>query len=549
MITLETYQAKRINFGGHDIMNNKRGFNIAGFIALVLAFVFSSVKTGPIYSHALVNNGITFESQASGDIGDAGEPAVDVVERFSITEVSNSELKLIEKTERYNEQAIHQKETYAVRVNGKITGYLFYDTYSLYNGDLYYYLKYEPAGLKSGPIDIMLPYKFDTYDIRTIEYPEELDQTKSVIKVYNGIKSDDKLLSDLDPGSVYVDSDSLNGFFSYSSIYEKDVYNIRREIYEKAENIQISSDGIKITLPAANNSFSEQWGLISREKLVDWEDKAAVDAVKVGDLSRVRKWGGDGQYYFMPYGYAPHSSNGFYRNSANHIGNRYINTAGRFFDDYAYITIDTLTRTQNSDGFWGTDPMVVGLYENYKVGAGFFDTRWDTEAALSLLRGYRKFDEPHMLKAAVEFADFYCDFALGSSYITENNGLLVYDYGFSATPGIKTHVSLNHLVNEMNFLYEMFMTTCNFKYLNVAEKILTGIEDTATSWINTETGDLHYGYYGNGEYGVKDYPTLTLNDLRYAQVLITTLYSNENPYIRELIETKEKYLIKEGIPF
>jgi hypothetical protein len=288
MITLETYQAKRINFGGHDIMNNKRGFNIAGFIALVLAFVFSSVKTGPIYSHALVNNGITFESQASGDIGDAGEPAVDVVERFSITEVSNSELKLIEKTERYNEQAIHQKETYAVRVNGKITGYLFYDTYSLYNGDLYYYLKYEPAGLKSGPIDIMLPYKFDTYDIRTIEYPEELDQTKSVIKVYNGIKSDDKLLSYLDPGSVYVDSDSLNG---------------------------------------------------------------------------------------------------------------------------------------------------------------------------------------------------------------------------------------------------------------------TGIEDTATSWINTETGDLHYGYYGNGEYGVKDYPTLTLNDLRYAQVLITTLYSNENPYIRELIETKEKYLIKEGIPF
>jgi hypothetical protein len=134
----------------------------------------------------------------------------------------------------------------------------------------------------------MLPYKFDTYDIRTIEYPEELDQTKSVIKVYNGIKSDDKLLSDLDPGSVYVDSDSLNG---------------------------------------------------------------------------------------------------------------------------------------------------------------------------------------------------------------------------------------------------------------------TGIEDTATSWINTETGDLNYGYYGNGEYGVKDYPTLTLNDLRYAQVLITTLYSNENPYIRELIETKEKYLIKEGIPF
>ena len=66
---------------------------------------------------------------------------------------------------------------------------------------------------------------------------------------------------------------------------------------------------------------------------------------------------------------------------------------------YSYIT-------QNADGFWGTDPMAVGLYNNYKVGAGFFDTRWDTEAALSLLRGYRKYNEPHFLKAAIEFSDF-----------------------------------------------------------------------------------------------------------------------------------------------
>jgi hypothetical protein len=42
---------------------------------------------------------------------------------------------------------------------------------------------------------------------------------------------------------------------------------------------------------------------------------------------------------------------------------------------------------------------------------------------------------------------------------------------------------------------------------------------------------------------------LTLNDLIYAQELITALYGNENPVIKSLIETKEKYLTREGIPF
>lgn len=526
-------------------MKNKRVILLTGIITLVLAVTSASI--GMENSHALVKSSAAFEDSTSGNIAGDG-PADNIVERYPL-KISNAELKLAEKTERYNEQAIQLIEIYTVKVKGEIAGYLYYDTYNLNNGDLYYYFKYEPVNSESGAIIIILPYKFKKYDLRTIEYPEGLDQTKSAIRTYNGLESDSRLLTTLDPGSVYIDSDSLNGFFSYSSVYEKEVNKIRKELYDKAENIQVTGDGIRITLPAADNAFSEQWGIISTEKLVDWENESAVDAIKIGDLSRVRKWGGNGQYYFLPYGYAPYSSNGFYRNSANHIGNKYISTAGRFFEDYAYITIDTLTRTQNPEGFWGTDPMAVGLYEKYKVGAGYFDTRWDTEAAFSLLRGYRKFKEPHMLRSAEKFADFYCSFALDNAYVTENKGLLVYDYGFGATPGVKTHVSLNHLVNEMNFLYEMFMTTSNLRYLEVAHKILMGIEDTASSWINPETGDLHYGYFGNGEYGVQDYPTLTLNDLRYAQTLITTLYTKENPAIKNLVETKEKYLIREGIPF
>ncbi len=524
-------------------MKNKRISNIMGLFSLVIIFVFFSFVPGLINSNALTNrDNINQPRPLNSDASKLNK-----VERFPIIETPNMELKLTEKVERYNEHANQIKETYSIKIRNRIIGYLIYDSYVFNNGDLYYYLKYEPEGINPVPISIMLPFTFDEYDLRTIEYPEGLDQTKSVIRVYEDLKSNHELLNTLEPGSVYIDSDYLNGFFSYSSIYERGTNNIRNELYEKAENIQISGDGIKITLPAAADSFSEQWGILSKEKLMDWEDETAIDAVKVGDLSRVRKWGGDGQYYFLPSGYAPYSSNGFYRNSANHIGNKYLGIEGRFFENYAYITIDTLTKAQNSDGFWGTDPMAVGLYNNYKVGAGFFDTRWDTEAALSLLRGYREYNEPQFLKAANKYVEFYCDFAVSNAYLTKNQGLLVYDYGFNATPGIKTHVSLNHLVSEMNFLLEMYNSTAKYKYLQVAKSILTGIADTAEEWVNKETGDLFYGYYGDGKYDVEDYPTLTLNDLRYAQTLITTLYSNEDPSIKMLTEIKEDYLTKKGI--
>ena len=529
-------------------MKNKRVFS-AGLIVLIFVFVITATNISLVNSYAISTGNTLSNNEASGYFVKNDKLALGRVERFQITDIPDVEFKLTEKVERYNEYANYIKETYAIIKKNNIIGYLFYDTYSFNNGDLYYYLKYDPESINSGAITLTVPYIFKEYDLRAIDYPEGLDQTKSVIKLYEGQNLDSNLLTEIDPGSVYVSSDSLNGFFSYSSIYEKGTHNIRKELYEKAENIQITDEGIKITLPADNNSFSEQWGIISKEKLVDWEDEAVVDAVKVGDLSRVRKWGGDGQYYFLPYGYAPYSSNGFYRNSANHIGNKYISLEGRLFDDYAYITIDTLTKTQNSDGFWGTDQMAVGLYDNYGVGAGFFDTRWDTEAALSLLKGYRKYNEPQFLKAAIEYADFYCDFAVNNAYITKNEGLLVYDYGFSAVPGIKTHVSLNHLVSEMNFLLEMYSSTAKYKYLQVANRILKAIADTAEDWVNKETGDLFYGYYGNGKYDVTDYPTLTLNDLRYAQVLINTLYTREDSNIKMLIETKENYLTKEGIAY
>lgn len=491
-----------------------------------------------------------YADEVSDETGKAAESEGKAIYPFDLALEGREGIDVItaERFQRFTDLAKEVEEVYLIKSRNKICGYLTYDAYSFKNGDLYYYLKYEARGDNGKDIDIILPFMPEKFDLRTIEYPEGFDETTSQMRYYKGQSAEDNVLKDLAPNSVYIDSEKLSLYLSYTSVYTKRPYEIRDEVYEMARGVSVSPEGIKVSLPYKAGAFSEQWGIISCEKLVDWNSRAVSDAVRVADLNRVRKWGGDGTYYKMPVGYSPYYKNGFYRNSANHIGNKFIMTDGRFFEDFGYITMDALLKTQNYYGYWSTTPRSDWLYGDYKIGPGFFDTRWDTEGALSLLRAYRRFNEPMALEGAIEFADFYCEFAAANSYKTKNNGILVYDYGFTAQDNIKTHVSLNHLLNEMNFLYEMYITTGRNNYLKTAERILVAVRDTQKSWIKSN-GDLHYAYMPNGSYGRQDYPTLTYNDLKYSQSLIKQIYGKEDAAIAKLITSKEKYLKKNNITY
>jgi len=101
----------------------------------------------------------------------------------------------------------------------------------------------------------------------------------------------------------------------------------------------------------------------------------------------------------------------------------------------------------------------------------------------------------------------------------------------------------------MNFLLEMYITTEDKAYADTAGKILKGVRDTSSSWRNPANGDLHYAYMGNGKYGLKDYPTLTLNDLKYSRSLIKKVFRVEDAAIAKLITIKEKYLTAQKIAY
>ncbi|MCX7774352.1 MAG: hypothetical protein N2376_14715 [Clostridia bacterium] len=459
-------------------------------------------------------------------------------------------LELSERLERNTTMALETRETYDVSGDGKHWGQLVYDTYAFKNGDLYYLLNYTATSNQAGDLTICLPEALETFDIRMIQYPKGLDFSKSVFQSYPGQTAQANVLTSSSPSAVYIDSLSLNAYMSYTSVYEKQAHGVRKEHYDQGRNIGVTQGAIEVVLPACSTGFSEQWGIVSRQALVNWDNTTVVGELRVGDLNRVRKWGMDGQYYTMPTTYRPYSAASFYRNNANHIGEKFIRVnGGRFFKDFGFIALDTLIKTQNQEGYWGTGPRSEWLYKNYKAGAYFYDTRFDTDAALFLLRGYRHFNEPRALVSAERYAQYFLGYAQNHAFKSKSGGLLIYDYGYDAIPGIKTHASLNHLLNEMNFLLEMYMTTKDEAYSTIAQKILKAVKDTAPNWVNKSSGDLHYAYLPNGRYGMQDYPTLTLYDLWYSKDLVNRALSIQEPVIQKLIDAKEKYLKLHQIAF
>ncbi len=127
----------------------------------------------------------------------------------------------------------------------------------------------------------------------------------------------------------------------------------------------------------------------------------------------------------------------------------------------------------------------------------------------------------------------------------KKRGILVEDY-YNPSGGLRTHVSLNHQLANLNFLLSLYEVTDNESYLNTALLMLYGIEDTKDQWI-LENNDLSYALYYNGENNIMiDYPYLTYNDLFITKQRLEELniYSNA---IDELMSSKMIYMLDNNI--
>ncbi|MEW9125264.1 MAG: hypothetical protein AB2421_21325, partial [Thermotaleaceae bacterium] len=336
--------------------------------------------------------------------------------------------------------------------------------------------------------------------------------------------------------------------------YEALGNGVRKEHFDLTLPIYYLADKRKqefvVSFPHIADKEIEHWGMIGKEGMVDWDDEEQKDLLLVANLDWVRKWTWGGVQYVTPETYYPYDPRAFWVVPAQHVGDRlFTRGKNRFATNFANISLRAALDTQTAGGYWVTQPRSTWLYEDYGLDAGFYDTRFSTDAAMFLQKAYRQLGNETYRQAIVDYGDFLTSFAKTHHYATPSGGYLVFDYTHGEDPNRRTETltSLNHLITEMNFLYELYKDTKEEKYFEIAEKMRIAVKDTTPYWEKPD-GDLWYAYLPDGSYGLQDYPLLTLKDLRYSQQLIEELHGEKDGDFQYLIDVKERYLISKGLP-
>lgn len=469
-----------------------------------------------------------------------------------------------------------QETYYEIYYNSKLAGTLTVEEKKLKETrDYYYFLSYKPILNLEQPLGLRASVRSNNKQIsnRYISYPEhEKKVAEGAISadtpptLQDGVLHKPFLLeknTKLPAHSLYLDGDDFNLHLNRVNIYEPLENGVRKaydqlspNFFYRQTNGEAYSHHFEISLPHLAGKEIEHWGLVGQSGMFAWENEEQKELYLLANLDRVRKWTQGGFQYITPTSYYPYDPNGYWVVPAQHVGNRLL-LAGkdRFSTNIALLSLDAALDTQTKEGMWVTQPRSEWLYNDYGIEAGFYDTRFSTDAGLFLINGYREFRESNYLEGARRYADFLVDFARTHHYETKNGGYLVYDYRDGVADEYKkeTHVSLNHLVTEMNFLYEVYKETKdketqNEEYLHTAEKMRIAVQDTRDYWKKEENGDLWYAFMPDGSYDLLDYPLLTLKDLRYSQELIMEIHGELDPDFQYLIEVKKEYLREQGLP-
>jgi hypothetical protein len=307
---------------------------------------------------------------------------------------------------------------------------------------------------------------------------------------------------------------------------------------------------LEIRLPQRAGHVSEFWAMESSEPLVEW-GKHSLDQVWLTlDLQRNAKWVYNGYHYKSPSTYEPTGENAFWRIPENYVLRSFLFTGGsKAASNMGYVMLKTTLEQQEPEGHWKTLPTSQWLRDDYGIPAGFYDTRFNTGAAILMLKGCTLYQDESFCESALKYTDYFHRYANSKHFVINGAkvGWLVEDYA-SISPDKPTHVSLNHQLAEINYLYRAYYVFGRPQDKDLADKMLAGVTNLGNKWI-LKNGDLHYAYFPNGTFGRADYPYLTYNDLLETQRHYKILYGVEEPTLARLISSKWGWIQKNKVPY
>lgn len=414
--------------------------------------------------------------------------------------------------------------------------------------------------------------------IRSLVYdssskPTEIEASDSKMIKYNISLRQDNPFSILPATLNYIEFKKDNKVVSSALIGPLSVFHDKeihlRELkaqkfqpvlsYDKGKSVKIS-----FSFNLSPFQYEENWIFLSRGRLLDYDDNFTTENMLSADLCMRKKLSIDGIYHIassLYYVGASDISYDYYYNYAMWEGRRFMNlylegNSQRFFYDLAINSIYTTVKAVNTYGVWISDVRSKYLWDTYGIEEGYVDTRYCTDAGFFLLKANEEFQIHDALIAGEKFGNYLIDKYKNNEVIkTKNGGVFFYDY-YSKNKNVKTHASLNHILSEMNYLYELYLATNNEDYLNMAELIKKALDETRNSWIRRDgvyrfRDDLWYAVYegtdGSLQFKDLDYTkTLTYEDLKRASDNILKVYGRTDETINILLESKKKFLIKEG---
>ncbi len=345
---------------------------------------------------------------------------------------------------------------------------------------------------------------------------------------------------------LFIDTDSYHMIISVPAVYSTTYTNNTLECYpDLEEKINIENLGgsykISYSFPIDKEKIGEIWMLKSTEALANWNDATHFSTMSQ-DLAVARRFSKDGYYFPVPSSYYPYSETMLYRHPSDYAGTSFARY-GSFnaAKELGYVFVWTCMQNQNEKGYWATGPKSDWLVKDFKIGAGFYDTRFNTDFAQSLLYAYKRYNNTDFLYAACKYAQYFIDHAENNHYETKNGGYLVQDYGYDYDHNA-THVSLNHQLAELNYLYNLYEITKNEDYKELADKMFLAIDDTRDQWV-LPSGDLNYAlYYSSDTNTMVDYPYLTYNDLFTTKQILKNQFKTTNATIEYLMASKKAWM-------
>ena len=321
---------------------------------------------------------------------------------------------------------------------------------------------------------------------------------------------------------------------------------------EQDGSLYITQTEAGLQLTVAGHGLAEERAadaliLTSPDKIMNWDvnncAKAWVSYVNNDSML----WCYDGYYRESPYNYIPAGANYYYCCAACYCIRGFLGRTPPCKEAPALtiLMLDTMAQRQNSYGYWATEPGSGWLQSDYGIGAGFYDTRFNTDLLEIYIRAAQKFGGNMFEDAIDHYLAFYTQYADTNHIATENGGWLIPDY-WHPDEHTTPHISLNHQVSECLALYHAAELLDREALFTLADRMLLAIEDTGSQWVMPDH-NLYYSIKPDGTYVEGDYPYLTYNDLLHLRDCLNGLGRTEPKTLNDLMGEKRQWMTNNGV--